>query len=75
MLRWGVLGGVVLGALLLLTRPFLAPLFTPDAEVQAAIAAGLLVVAIGQPLSGLVFVIDGVLIGAATGSGWPRPCS
>jgi len=67
MLRWGVLGGVVLGALLLLTRPFLAPLFTPDAEVQAAIAAGLLVVAIGQPLSGLVFVIDGVLIGAGDG--------
>jgi putative MATE family efflux protein len=56
MLRWGVFGGVVLGAL-----------FTPDEEVQAAIAAGLLVVALGQPLSGFVFVVDGVLIGAGDG--------
>ena len=67
MLRWGVFGGVVLGALLLIARPFLGPLFTPDEQVQAAIAGGLLVVALGQPLSGFVFVVDGVLIGAGDG--------
>jgi Na+-driven multidrug efflux pump len=35
--------------------------------VQAAIAGGLVVVALGQPLSGFVFVVDGVLIGAGDG--------
>ena len=36
--------------------------------MQAAIAGGLLVVALGQPLSGFVFVVDGVLIGAGDGA-------
>ena len=67
-LRWGVLVGVALGGLLLLLRPVLGPVFTSDAEVQAAIAAGLVVVALGQPLSGFVFVVDGVLIGAGDGA-------
>jgi MATE family, multidrug efflux pump len=65
--RWGVLVGVVLGLLLLLVAPVLGPLFTPDKAVQAAIAGGLVVVALGQPLSGFVFVVDGVLIGAGDG--------
>ncbi|MBM6406107.1 MATE family efflux transporter [Phycicoccus sp. CSK15P-2] len=67
MLRWGVLAGVVLGLSVLAARPWLGPFFTPDADVQAAIAAGLVVVALGQPLSGFVFVVDGVLIGAGDG--------
>ena len=53
--------------LLLLLAPVLGPLFTPDPAVQAAIAGGLVVVALGQPLSGFVFVVDGVLIGAGDG--------
>ena len=68
MIRWGVLGGIVLGLAVLALRPVLGPLFTPDAQVQAAIAAGLVVVALGQPLSGFVFVVDGVLIGAGDGA-------
>ncbi|MBD3782459.1 MAG: MATE family efflux transporter [Micrococcales bacterium] len=67
MLRWGVLGGVVLGLVVLFVRPVVGAWFTPDEGVQAAIAAGLLVVALGQPLSGFVFVVDGVLIGAGDG--------
>ncbi|WP_377639528.1 MATE family efflux transporter [Oryzobacter terrae] len=67
MLRWGLLVGVVLGVLLLLVRPWVGPLFTPDAAVQSAIAGALVVVALGQPLSGFVFVVDGVLIGAGDG--------
>ncbi|GAA4409249.1 MATE family efflux transporter [Fodinibacter luteus] len=67
MLRWGVAAGIALGVLVLLLRPVLGPLFTPDAQVQAAIAGGLVVVALGQPLSGFVFVVDGVLIGAGDG--------
>ncbi len=66
-LRWGVVVGIVLGVLVLLLRPVIGPLFTPDPAVQAAIAGGLVVVALGQPLSGFVFVIDGVLIGAGDG--------
>ncbi len=65
--RWGVLVGTVLGILLLLLAPVLGPFFTPDRAVQEAIAGGLVVVALGQPLSGFVFVVDGVLIGAGDG--------
>src|SRR5690606_3037451 len=39
-------------------------LFTSDPDVQRVLASALLIVALGQPLSGYVFVIDGVLIGA-----------
>ena len=65
--RWGIVVGTVLGGLLLLVHGALGPLFTPDPAVQAAIAGGLVVVALGQPLSGFVFVVDGVLIGAGDG--------
>ncbi len=67
MLRWGILAGVVLGLLVLVVRPWVGPFFTADPGVQAAIAGGLVVVALGQPLSGFVFVVDGVLIGAGDG--------
>jgi putative MATE family efflux protein len=67
MLRWGVLAGIVLGIVVLVVHPWVGALFTHDAAVQSAIAAGLVVVALGQPLSGFVFVVDGVLIGAGDG--------
>ncbi len=60
----GVGGGVVVGALLAAAHTLLPPLFTPDDHVQALTAFLLLVVAAMQPLNGLVFVLDGVLIGA-----------
>ncbi|MDO5711778.1 MAG: MATE family efflux transporter [Micrococcales bacterium] len=67
MLRWGVLGGVVLGLLLAGLSPLLPRLFTNDPAVQAALTAGLLVVAASAPISGHAFVLDGVLIGANDG--------
>ncbi|CCH77888.1 Conserved membrane protein, MatE domain [Nostocoides japonicum T1-X7] len=67
MVRWGVLGGFVVGLILVALRDVLPHLFTSDPEVRAVISAGLLVVALGQPLSGYVFVVDGVLIGAGDG--------
>lgn len=67
MVRWGVWGGVGLGLVLLLLHRVLPALFTDDPQVRSAIAAGLIVVALAQPLSGYVFVIDGVLIGAGDG--------
>ncbi len=67
MITWGVVCGVVLGLLILVTRPLVVPLFTPDAEVQELLSGVLLIVALHQPISGVVFVLDGVLIGAGDG--------
>ncbi len=64
MVRWGVWCGLALTALTLALHLVIPLAFTTDPEVRAAIAAALIVVAIGQPLSGYVFVVDGVLIGA-----------
>ncbi|MGD7733111.1 MATE family efflux transporter [Propionibacteriaceae bacterium G57] len=63
-LRWGVLGGAVLGAVIIAARPLIMPLFTSDPAVHAPLGAALLVVGLMQPLAGVVFVLDGVLIGA-----------
>ncbi|QNF94231.1 MATE family efflux transporter [Janibacter sp. YB324] len=67
MVRWGIWGGVVLGVGLLSLHRVLPALFTDDPAVRSAIAAGLVFVALCQPLSGYVFVVDGVLIGAGDG--------
>ncbi|MFF9013204.1 MATE family efflux transporter [Streptomyces sp. NPDC014870] len=67
MVQWGVVSGVVLGALLVLARPLFIPLFTGDTTVQDTLLPALLVVAISQPIAGVVFVLDGVLMGAGDG--------
>ena len=67
MVAWGVGAGVVLGVLVLAGRGLLAPLFSPEQEVQSALTSVLVVVALAQPLAGWVFVLDGVLIGAGDG--------
>ncbi|WP_345264427.1 MATE family efflux transporter [Nocardioides nanhaiensis] len=67
MVRWGVLTGVVTGVLLAAASPVLGPLFSPDPAVQQALVPVLLVAALGQPVAGVVFVLDGVLIGAGDG--------
>jgi MATE family, multidrug efflux pump len=67
MIRWGVWGGAVLGLALLAVHRVLPAAFTTDEAVRSALAAALVVVALGQPLSGYVFVVDGVLIGAGDG--------
>jgi putative MATE family efflux protein len=67
MLRWGVGGGLVLGLVVVALHRVLPPLFTSDAGVQDALAAALVVVGLGQAVAGLVFVLDGVLIGAGDG--------
>nr|WP_269813298.1 MATE family efflux transporter [Ornithinimicrobium sediminis] len=64
MVRWGGWFGLVL-TLLLVALHRLVPLgFSSDPEVRTALAAALLVVALGQPVAGVAFVLDGVLIGA-----------
>jgi Na+-driven multidrug efflux pump len=64
MVEWGLLAGVALGALVALLRPVLAPLFSDDPAVIDLTRQVLLVVAALQPLNAVVFVLDGVLIGA-----------
>ena len=61
---WGVGFGVITGALLAAATPFAGWIFTTDPGVVQALTAGLWVLAAAQPICGLVFVLDGVLIGA-----------
>ncbi|MFD7610068.1 MATE family efflux transporter [Streptomyces sp. NPDC059828] len=67
MVQWGIVSGVVLGALLVLARPLFIPLFTGDQAVHSTLLPALLVVALSQPVAGVVFVLDGVLMGAGDG--------
>ncbi|MFI8290350.1 MATE family efflux transporter [Streptomyces sp. NPDC085614] len=67
MVQWGVVSGVVLGALVIVARPLFIPLFTSDTAVQDTLLPALLVVALSQPIAGVVFVLDGVLMGAGDG--------
>ncbi|WP_375424313.1 MATE family efflux transporter [uncultured Friedmanniella sp.] len=64
MLLWGVLAGLAFGLTVWLTRPFSVGLFSPDPGVQQLVGRVLLVVAVITPLAGVVYVLDGVLIGA-----------
>ncbi|WP_405881125.1 MATE family efflux transporter [Streptomyces sp. NBC_01136] len=67
MVQWGIASGVVLGLLVLAARPLLLPLFTSDSVVQDTALPALVLVAVSQPISGIVFVLDGVLMGAGDG--------
>jgi putative MATE family efflux protein len=67
MVQWGVASGVVLGILVVASRPLVTPLFTGDPAVQDTLIPALLVVAVSQPIAGVVFVLDGVLMGAGDG--------
>ena len=68
MIQWGVAGGVVSGLGLAALAPFLGALFTSDPAVRDLLVPVLVTAALGQPLAGVVFVLDGVLIGAGDGS-------
>ncbi|OIK05942.1 MATE family efflux transporter [Streptomyces monashensis] len=67
MVHWGIATGVVLGALVVAARPLFLPLFTGDSVVKDAALPALLMVALSQPICGIVFVLDGVLMGAGDG--------
>ncbi|MFF4291916.1 MATE family efflux transporter, partial [Streptomyces sp. NPDC001633] len=67
MVQWGIATGVILGLLVIAARPLFLPLFTGDPAVRNAAVPALLIVALSQPISGVVFVLDGVLMGAGDG--------
>jgi putative MATE family efflux protein len=64
MIEWGIGAGIVFAFAVVVLRPALLPLFTDDPSVRREAMAVLLVVAALQPLNAVVFVLDGVLIGA-----------
>ncbi|MGV3563211.1 MAG: MATE family efflux transporter [Nocardioides sp.] len=64
---WGLWTGVVTGLGLAALSPLLGPLFTADPRVHELLVPVLLVAACFQPVAGVVFVLDGVLIGAGDG--------
>ncbi|MGW2565537.1 MATE family efflux transporter [Streptomyces sp. NPDC001537] len=67
MMQWGIAVGAVLGVLVVAARPMFLPLFTSDTVVKDAALPALIVVALSQPICGVVFVLDGVLMGAGDG--------
>lgn len=63
-LVWGVGAGAALGLLVAGLAWVLPPLFTSSPEVAGLLPPALVVLGVSAPLGGLVFVLDGVLIGA-----------
>ncbi|REJ03937.1 MATE family efflux transporter [Microbacterium bovistercoris] len=61
---WGAWFGVIVGAIIAALSGVLGLLFTGDPTVAALIQPALIVLAIAQPIAGIVFVLDGVLMGA-----------
>ena len=64
MIGWGVVYGVVFGIVLVAAIPLLPGIFSAAPDVRRLLPAVLLVAAAQQPVAGVVFVLDGVLIGA-----------
>lgn len=65
LLGWGFWSGVAVGAVFAALSPVIGFVFTSDHAVLAILPWALLVVGLSQPLAGLVFVLDGILIGAS----------
>jgi putative MATE family efflux protein len=64
MIELGITAGVVLALVVVVLRPVLPSVFTTDPDVRELAGFLLLWVAVLQPINGLVFVLDGLLIGA-----------
>lgn len=67
MVGWGAGCGAVFVVAILVARPWLPGLFTTDDHVRDLLLASLVIVAVLQPIAGVVFVLDGILIGAGDG--------
>jgi putative MATE family efflux protein len=63
-LAWGAWFGVAVGVAIGTLSGVIGLVFTGDAQIAALVAPALIVLAVAQPLCGVVFVLDGVLIGA-----------
>ena len=61
---WGCASGLLLSVLLLALRPVYVPVFTVDPAVRDLVWPLAAVVAVTNPIGSLLYVLDGVLIGA-----------
>lgn len=64
---WGVVSAALIGALLATFSPWLPWLFGSDPAMHQVARLALVVAGVAMPIGGLVFVLDGVLIGASQG--------
>ncbi|MDC4232577.1 MATE family efflux transporter [Actinomyces sp. B33] len=65
--RWGALGGAGVGLVLLVLSPWLPGLFGADPRMQDLATLLLMEAAVFMPVAGVVYLLDGVLIGAGRG--------
>jgi len=61
---WGAWFGVLVAGVIAAASGVIGLLFTGSADVAVLVQPALLVLAVAQPVSGVVFVLDGVLMGA-----------
>lgn len=64
MVEWGIGSGLLLGFLVIAARPFVPGLFDAGPVVAGELLDLLWVIGVLQVVAGVVFVLDGVLIGA-----------
>lgn len=64
MIEWGLASGLAATIVLLATRPWLPLVFSSDEAVLSLVGFLMLHLAFIQPINGVVFALDGVLIGA-----------
>lgn len=64
---WGLWASVGIGLLVAAASPWLPRIFGPDPQMHVVASQALLAAAVMMPVGGLVFVLDGVLIGASQG--------
>ncbi|GAA5130589.1 MATE family efflux transporter [Pseudonocardia adelaidensis] len=62
--RYGLVLGIAFGVLFAALSGVLPPVFTPDAAVLAAVPVAWWFFTAMQPIAGVVFALDGVLLGA-----------
>jgi MATE family, multidrug efflux pump len=64
MMMWGIATGSIAMLVLLAVHAIVPGVFSADPEVQESVRSLLFIFAFAQPIAGLVFALDGVLIGA-----------
>ena len=67
LVRFGVLAGLLGAVIIAAVSPVLGRVFTGDEAVLRSLVPVLVLMAVGVPVAGFVFVLDGVLIGAGDG--------
>lgn len=61
---WAIMSGIIAGAVLAAASPLLGRIFTSDEAVLDTLPIALIALGISLPIGGVVFVLDGVLMGA-----------